>query len=184
MGQPDKPERLTGAAKQLFYQNGVEQTSLAQIAQAAGVPLGNVYYHFKTKDALLEAVIAAHAADILAQLARFNAETGPKARLRAFVRRGLPYKQTMVQFGCPYATLTAELAKSEGSPAKSATVLFKLYLDWLERQYRELGREDAAELALEALSSLQGAFMLAHATRSAELLERHTAWLEKWVEAT
>lgn len=49
-------ERLARAAATLFHQRGVRKTTLADIAQAAAVPLGNVYYHFRTKDALIEAV--------------------------------------------------------------------------------------------------------------------------------
>ena len=176
-----KRDRLTGAAKTLFYQAGVQNTSIADIAQAAEVPLGNVYYHFKTKDALIEAVIAAHAADIHAELARYNAETDPRARLRAFVRRGLPYKDSLARFGCPYITLCAELAKSDARSAESAATLFNLYLEWLERQFQGLGRADAAELALETFSTVQGAFVITHATHAPQLLEQQTARLEGWV---
>ena len=173
-----KRERLTGAAKTLFYQAGIQNTSIADIAQAADVPLGNVYYHFKTKDALIEAVIAVHAADIHAELARYNAETDPRARLRAFVRRGLPHKNSLARFGCPYITLCAELSKGDARSAESATTLFNLYLEWLERQFRDLGRADAAELALETFATMQGTFVITHATHTPYLLEQQTVRLE------
>lgn len=183
MRQPGKRERLTGAAKQLFYQGGVERTSLADIAQAAEVPLGNVYYHFNSKNALIEAVIASHAADIHAQLARFNAEADPRARLRAYVRSGASHAEQIVCYGCPFATLSAELAKSGAAPAASAGSLLKLYLDWLERQFRALNRQDAAELALEILTGVQGSYALAHAMHEPELLKRRAAGLERWLAA-
>ncbi len=55
---PQQPAReaLAEAALELFYRRGVANTSLADIAGAARVPTGNVYYHFCTKDALVEAV--------------------------------------------------------------------------------------------------------------------------------
>ena len=52
-----KRERLVAAARQVLYERGVEKSALADIAAAADVPLGNVYYYFKTKDALVSAVI-------------------------------------------------------------------------------------------------------------------------------
>jgi AcrR family transcriptional regulator len=55
-----KRDRLIEAAKTLFYQQGVTSTTLADIAERAMVPLGNVYYHFRTKDALIEAVVQTH----------------------------------------------------------------------------------------------------------------------------
>ena len=45
-----KRERLVGAACDLVYRLGAERTTLADIARAADVPLGNVYYYFRTKD--------------------------------------------------------------------------------------------------------------------------------------
>ena len=45
-----KRERLVAAACLVLHEQGVERTTLADIAQAADVPVGNVYYYFKTKD--------------------------------------------------------------------------------------------------------------------------------------
>ena len=50
--QFDKRSRLVGAAVGLAYQNGFGATSLADIAREAKVPLGNVYYYFKTRTRL------------------------------------------------------------------------------------------------------------------------------------
>ena len=43
-----KRARLVAAACQVLHEQGVERTTLADIALAAGVPVGNVYYYFKT----------------------------------------------------------------------------------------------------------------------------------------
>ena len=52
-----KRERLVAAARKMFHEQGVEKTTLAEIAAAAEVPVGNVFYYFKTKDAIVSAVI-------------------------------------------------------------------------------------------------------------------------------
>jgi len=65
-----KRDRLIEAAKAKFYQQGVALTTLADIAQQAQVPLGNVYYHFRTKDALIEAVVQAHVQELRSMFAR------------------------------------------------------------------------------------------------------------------
>ena len=54
--QPDKRTRLIETATKLAYGRGFRETSLADIAEAARVPVGNVYYYFKTKEELAEAV--------------------------------------------------------------------------------------------------------------------------------
>jgi AcrR family transcriptional regulator len=45
------------AAERLFAERGFDRTSTARIADAAGVPHGLIFYHFKTKMDLLLAVI-------------------------------------------------------------------------------------------------------------------------------
>ena len=49
-------EQLLDAAERVFRQHGVTKTSLAEIAAAAGVTRGAVYWHFKDKSDLFEAM--------------------------------------------------------------------------------------------------------------------------------
>ena len=50
-------DHIVEAADQLFYRQGYEHTSFADIADAVHISRGNFYYHFKTKDEILDAVI-------------------------------------------------------------------------------------------------------------------------------
>ena len=68
--QPDKRTQLIETAMKLAYRNGFRETSLADIAEAAHVPVGNVYYYFKTKEELGEAVVERR----LAQFREFREE--------------------------------------------------------------------------------------------------------------
>jgi AcrR family transcriptional regulator len=49
--------RILAAARTLFAERGFDRTSTAQIAAAAQVPHGLIFYHFKTKMDLLLAII-------------------------------------------------------------------------------------------------------------------------------
>ena len=68
----DKRSRLVNAAVGLAYQNGFGATSLADIAREAEVPLGNVYYYFKTKDDIGEAIVELRLAELATQRQRWN----------------------------------------------------------------------------------------------------------------
>ena len=48
----DKRERLLDAAAESFWVDGYAATSLADIAERSQVPVGNIYYYFKTKAAI------------------------------------------------------------------------------------------------------------------------------------
>src|SRR6266481_3425592 len=66
----DKRSRLVSAAVGLAYQNGFGATSLADIAREAEVPLGNVYYYFKTKDDIGDAIVELRLAQLSARRQR------------------------------------------------------------------------------------------------------------------
>ena len=53
----NKRMRLIQSAVKLTHRHGFRTTSLADIAEEAKVPVGNVYYYFKTKDEIGEAIV-------------------------------------------------------------------------------------------------------------------------------
>jgi AcrR family transcriptional regulator len=57
-------------ARQLFGDRGFENTTIDDIAVAAGVAKGAIYHHFKTKEALFEAVFTQVSLDLATDIAR------------------------------------------------------------------------------------------------------------------
>src|ERR1700722_18164181 len=98
----DKRAELVTAATALLHEQGFHRTTLADVAGRAGVPLGNLYYYFKTKEALAEAVIGAHEQTLLTRFTSWtNAHRDPRARLHVMVRAPLDFSDRLIQFGCP-----------------------------------------------------------------------------------
>src|SRR5882672_636321 len=100
----DKRSRLVGAAMGLAYQNGFGATSLADIAREAEVPLGNVFYYFKTKDEIGEAIVDLRLAELSAQRQRWNEAGSPKDRLCACVQAVSQNKNFLAEHGCAVGT--------------------------------------------------------------------------------
>src|ERR1700730_6869116 len=99
--RPGKRERLMAAACELMYRQGVEKTTLADIAQAADVPLGNVYYYFKTKDEIIGAVIEAHIQGIEETITLLERRhRTPKSRLKALIRVLADQRDMLAEYGC------------------------------------------------------------------------------------
>src|SRR5258707_1926862 len=120
--QPDKRTRLIETATKLAYGRGFRETSLADIAEAARVPVGNVYYYFKTKEELAEAVVERRLGEFRAARERWDRLSSPHKRLLAFVGSVLAYRDPLVRGGCPVGCLIAYLHKqSEPLSPKSAT---------------------------------------------------------------
>ena len=51
-------EQLLDAAERVFHKRGVGHTTLAEVADAAGLTRGAIYWHFKSKADLFEAMVA------------------------------------------------------------------------------------------------------------------------------
>jgi AcrR family transcriptional regulator len=182
--RPGKRERLVAAARELVHRRGVARTTLADIAQAADVPVGNVYYYFKTKDDIIGAVVQSRVDQIESALTALQRQhRSPKARLKALVRFLAEQANSIAQSGCPHGTLSAELAKhAEGSDPLAAP-LMQIPLDWAEQQFRAMGRRDAHDLAVELLVCYQGSAVLTNALGQPELMGRQARRLEKWIDA-
>ncbi len=182
--RPAKRERLVAAAIQLLHQHGIERTTLADIAQAADVPPGNVYYYFKTKDDVIAAVIDAHAQQIRTTLAAIDAQhRSPRSRLKAFVREFTSQSEVVAQHGCPLGSLCLEIGKRVRPPDFAVAGLMRLLIEWAETQFRSLGRRDAHDLALELLAAYEGNALLASTFGDPGLLSSAARRLNRWIDA-
>jgi len=180
----DNRVRLVQAAAKLTYRHGFRQTSLADIAKDARVPLGNVYYYFKTKDEIAEAIVGRRLAEVQMLLRELEKAQSAKDRLCGFVRMTLNNRETLARGGCPIGTLCSELHKDAGAVAKNATVLFAEILNWMETQFLALGAKDAARgLAVHLLSALQGVAVLALNFHDPGLVEMEAQRLQMWISA-
>ncbi len=180
--RPGKRERLIVAAVQLLHQQGVEKTTLADIAEAADVPAGNVYYYFKTKDEIIAAVVQAHVAQAKVALdAISDRHRSPKSRLKAFVGELAGQSEIVARCGCPHGSLCSELDKRPGSNDFALAELLQVPIDWAEEQFRSLGRRDAHDLAVSLLASYQGSALLANTFRDPGILTREARRLDRWI---
>ena len=180
-----KRERLTEAAAILVHQKGFANTTLADIASMANVPLGGVYYHFKTKDALAEAISNRRLEDIKNVLENFEQLPNPHARLKALINVWVDDREIDALYGCPVGSLCYELAKGRGPLSSAAAQLFNTLLGWSENQFREAGfaKKRAQALALHLISSLQGISLIANALGDPDLILVETKALNDWLKA-
>src|SRR5947209_11982462 len=155
-----KRRRLVAGAREVIHQQGVEKTTIADIARAAGVPVGNVYYYFKTKDELVQAAITSHVGDIHGLLDSLERHRTPQARLKALVRELTSQRELVSRYGCPLGSLCSELDKRTDGLEGACAELLALPIDWSERQFRALGRRDARDLAVALMASYQGIALL------------------------
>jgi len=150
------------------------------------VPLGNVYYHFRTKEALLEAVIAAHVERLQTRFTQWDREIAdPRERLIALLQWEREAKSSLARYGCPYGSLAQEINKDDTQLVSQAARMLQTYLDWTEKQFRQQGKDEqeAKDLAIDLITWLQGALLLSASSRSPQLLDRKLLRMEQWVRS-
>jgi TetR/AcrR family transcriptional regulator, transcriptional repressor for nem operon len=181
--KPGKRERLVESARALIHEQGVHRTTLAEVAERGDVPLGNVYYYFKSKDELVGAVLEGYQEQAGALVAAFERHRSPQARLKALVRNWADMRDEVARHGCPMGTLCAELDKLGGGAERDAAAVMARIIDWAEGQFRELGRRDARDLAVALFAGIQGAALLANTFRDPDILTRQGRHLERWIDS-
>ncbi len=179
----DKRVRLVDAAKALIHKQGFNLSTLADIAQEADVPLGNVYYYFKTKESIAEAVIANRSRELHEALQDFEKTAQVKDRLLAYVQAQIDGAQPIVDSGCPVGGLCQELAKQGGSLADGAAKLMSDTLLWVEKQFAAMGMKDASRnLAIQFVAMIQGNALLTHTFKDPKILVQLKATVSVWLD--
>lgn len=181
--RPGKRERLVAAACEVMYRQGVAAATLANVAEAADVPLGGVYYYFKAKEDLIAAAVQAHADQLTSGVAALEMQhRSPRARLKALVGVLAGHRDLIARYGCPYGTLSSELSKRAGGSDLAAAPLMRIPLDWAEQQFRAMGRRDSRDLASQLIALYQGAAVLSSSLGQPEVMARFARRLTKWID--
>ncbi|NEW40479.1 TetR/AcrR family transcriptional regulator [Nocardia cyriacigeorgica] len=178
-----KRERLIEAAVQVFYERGVEKTTIADIAKVADVPVGNVYYYFKTKDQLIEAAVSAHRQRLARLLDELDRLGDPQARLRGLIAGWVDLRDQAAQFGCPFGTLASEMDKRPEILDEEIAATMRVLVDWTQQQFEAMGRTDAAELGVALIAAYQGISLLTNTFRDPGLMAAEGDRLARWIDS-
>ena len=115
----DTRERIIAAASKLFYSDGIKGVSVDAVAAKAGLTKRTLYYHFRSKDDLVAAYLAARDQPNLALFKRWFAETegGLPDKVEAIFRNLARSARHPKWKGCGFLRTSAELANLPGHPA-------------------------------------------------------------------
>ncbi len=175
---------IVEAADDLFYRHGFDHTSFADVADKVGISRGNFYYHFRTKDEILSAVISRRLAQAEARIADWEAQADtPQDRLKLFIRILIRNQDKVMQHGCPIGTLCNELAKLDHAAQPEAQALFRLYESWLTQQFSAMAWDQAATHARHLLAMSQGLATLANAYKDPACLTEDVTRLCHWIDS-
>jgi TetR/AcrR family transcriptional repressor of nem operon len=174
-------EKILVSAKELFHENGFQQTSVDEILKRSGVTKSNFYYHFKSKEELglviLDRFIQLYESDVLIKTLG-NKELAPSERLIEFYRSVRTFHRDLEKpRGCPFGNMAIEMSGSNESFREKLSVFFNAWEKIIEECISEgmrsgdfRGDLPPGLIAQLILSHLEGAIMMVKTHRSIEPL--------------
>jgi len=163
--------RIIDTAYALFYRSGFGGVSVDNIAAAAGVTKRTLYYHFKSKDHLLESVLEVQGELALARIRkREPCYSGNSDEILSILFSDLAkWSATPGWTGAGFTRLVMELADLPGHPARAVAHRHKAALEaWWTGLLRKAGVAAPAERAREVMLLMEGAMamILIHGDRN------------------
>ncbi len=133
--------RLLQAAKELFKEKGFSRTTLAEIAQKAGLTRGAAYWHFKSKDEIFITVVEQALDDMTAskKQALNDPSCSPKERLQRLLALPctLPTEYALVNSVATLLPSCPQFAELEACVQQHKDQLRQLVQDFLEDAQRQ-----------------------------------------------
>ncbi len=181
-------QRIITSTAELLRRQGYAATGTQQIVNAARSPFGSLYHHFPGGKAEIaaEAIRSAGAAYVEPLLAIIESEPDLEDGLRTFFRLAAEdLAGSDFADACPIATVALEVASTNDQLRQATADVFDGWLQHGTRYFmrRGLPEPTSRDLTIAVVSALEGAFVLARATRRLEALYLAGEMVCGWLRA-
>jgi TetR/AcrR family transcriptional regulator, transcriptional repressor for nem operon len=178
-------QQIVAAADRLFQERGFENTSFQDLADASGVPKGNFYHYYRSKDDVLDAVIARRMSVLDALIAQVEERTrDPLKRILDLASALMNGPSKPLLYGCPYGSLCLELTKGRPDLLDKAAEPLARLRRWLAAQFRAGAIPgNCDQFALELMARIQGVVLICAAFRDEAFAGREIKATHRWLAA-
>ena len=179
-------------ARELFYLNGYNNTSIDEILKTSRIKKGNLYFHFGSKEELGYAVLDSYLAEEAEMIDRIFAGSGsPMERVyRLFESSRKHLSEQGCRGGCPIGNFALEMSDLHNGFRKKINAVFDAWCDRLEKLLREakLAEElpptiDPKALACFMVAVWEGGVMLVKTRKDPRVMGDCIKSLKGMVEA-
>ncbi|MCL5044803.1 MAG: TetR/AcrR family transcriptional regulator [Deltaproteobacteria bacterium] len=152
------------AAMQLFAERGFQETSVARVAQAAGVSKALVFWHFRNKEELFAAVIDRLLEPYILDVSGQDEALDERAQLNHLV---VSYLKFVQENAASVRFFLQQLLRGQRTPASLSAQIMKLYAGYRDllvdliaraqqkrRDMRAIAPETAATFLMWALNGI------------------------------
>ncbi|RDD83559.1 TetR/AcrR family transcriptional regulator [Dyella tabacisoli] len=157
---------IVAAAEKLFRERGVAAVGLTELTKAAGFTQGGFYNHFKSKDALVAAVMEKAMEDGAAQLiagiqaSKTSAADPMKRHIEWYLS---PDHLTNIEAGCPLTAFAGDVRRLGKEARQSYARGLRWNVDQLANVIDDENPQERRRKAIALFSQMVGSLMLSRA---------------------
>ena len=166
------PEAMLRAATATFRQRGYHQTSMADLATAAGVTKGAFYHHFADKEAVMRGALQALTAFAKTEVFGPMMENAVPLAVRADQLSAATLRLfDKSRGGCFVANTALETAGAGAPFAAELQDFIDAWIDCLAHFAAEAGHAEPRPFALRTVADIEGSIVLMQVYGETKLLE-------------
>jgi len=175
---------IVAHAKQVFTKQGYHKTTMNDIAEACGILKGSLYHHFKSKEELMLASIAAfhYNFNVVAKAIKEKQNLNLQEKLKQII--DFSEKTYLADEGSMMANIVLETINVVPQISESIKIYFTERIAFIANLLEEFYKpEDALKIAKESCAAVEGAVMMMQIFKDESFLKRVHEGLRRKVEA-
>lgn len=162
----ERREAIAAAAADLFWRRGYHGASIGDIAKAADVPQGNMFYYFRSKADIALAVADIFASEteaLVLEATAFSNEADQRCRF--LIKRLQQSNRNRMELGCPIALAVRDFRVPAPVASQRAAESFSKLIGFLAGEFGRAGLRPSQALSRgrAMVTEWQGGIALAHA---------------------
>ncbi|WOC14029.1 TetR/AcrR family transcriptional regulator [Gordonia sp. MP11Mi] len=187
MSDSSTRDKLVIGAAEMLGRQGLNGTSIRELAKHSGTPLGSTYHYFPGGKREFATEAVQFADQLTMRALQKHLPDGPLAGLRTLLSmwRSIVINSDF-EAGCPALAVSVQAQpRGEDEPRQAAAAAFNHWIDLLADSLRQHGASDvdATNTATLIVSAVEGTVAICRAQRSIAALDQTEAALEAMVTA-
>ena len=165
-------ERIVDAAAREFRQNGIAETGLDDLMQAAGLTHGGFYKHFESKNQVVGEAVKRSFEQTLAGMESAAEGKTPEGALSTVVTKYLSANhRDCIGEACPLSSLGTDLRRADKHTGDTATDGLKAVIAFVTKQITDVPADEAKKRAHAIVAAMVGGIVLSRIANNAHLSE-------------
>lgn len=103
-------EKIITEASFLFLSQGYSETSISDILERVGISKGTFYFHFKTKQDLVQSVAEMYGDEKMKEITSYTINANWQGFVESLIDTEIEKAENQTNFGCPNGLLGSELS--------------------------------------------------------------------------